>query len=355
MFGLFRFILAVNVVIFHILAVPAVGPLAVYSFFVLSGFLMTTIMHKTYGYSLSGLKSYAINRFLRLFPVYWGLLLVTIAILLLTGNDFAGSFHSKMTLPDTTGEWLANISMLYPAYFPADYGPRLAPATWALTIELFYYLLIGLGLSRNRMISVIWLLASILFIVGRALLSGKFELGYGDFATASLPFAIGACLYHFKHPVIGLLSVLKISKVLPITVLFTLNIALCVCAYLIKYDWSWKLGLLTTLANLPLTAAMVLVLLQTKAKTSSQRFWDKLTGDWSYPVYVFHWAAACLVAWISGWSLNGNGTVPLFILCLLLTLVLSTLVNIGINQPIELLRNRLKTQIATNKTNSREN
>ena len=53
--GIYRFLLALNVVIFHLLDVPAIGPFAVFSFFVLSGFLMTLIMKETYGYSLSGL------------------------------------------------------------------------------------------------------------------------------------------------------------------------------------------------------------------------------------------------------------------------------------------------------------
>ena len=61
MFGVYRFLLALNVVFYHVLDVPGIGPLAVYSFFVLSGFLMTMIMQQTYGYSVTGIKKYAIN------------------------------------------------------------------------------------------------------------------------------------------------------------------------------------------------------------------------------------------------------------------------------------------------------
>ena len=61
MFGVFRLILAFNVVAFHIAGIPTIGRYAVYSFFILSGFLMATIMHKTYGYDVQGLKKYALN------------------------------------------------------------------------------------------------------------------------------------------------------------------------------------------------------------------------------------------------------------------------------------------------------
>ena len=93
--GIYRFLLALNVVIFHLLGVPAIGPFAVFSFFVLSGFLMTLIMKETYGYSLSGLSKYAMNRFLRLFPSYWVLLLITILAIGLVGNSNSKAFHRQ--------------------------------------------------------------------------------------------------------------------------------------------------------------------------------------------------------------------------------------------------------------------
>jgi peptidoglycan/LPS O-acetylase OafA/YrhL len=72
LFGIFRFTLALNVMIFHVMAIKVIGPYAVYSFFILSGFLMTTIMKNTYGYTVSGFKSYAYNRLLRIFPICCG-------------------------------------------------------------------------------------------------------------------------------------------------------------------------------------------------------------------------------------------------------------------------------------------
>ena len=150
MFGIFRFVLALNVVLFHILAIPEVGPLAVYSFFILSGYLMTYIMQETYGYSYAGIRKYALNRFFRLYPVYWALLLVSVILVLFTDANYFALFHNKMTLPSNPTEVMANVLMIYPELRPGDYSVRLAPATWALTIELFFYLLIGIGISKTQ-------------------------------------------------------------------------------------------------------------------------------------------------------------------------------------------------------------
>ena len=71
MFGIWRTLLAIEVVAYHILPLPLIGRYAVFSFFVLSGFLMTEIMQRAYGYTPGGSVRYLANRALRLLPSYW--------------------------------------------------------------------------------------------------------------------------------------------------------------------------------------------------------------------------------------------------------------------------------------------
>ena len=77
MFGILRTLLAINVVLLHIFNVPKLGNYSVSFFFVLSGFLMTLIMNKTYGFTSSGVVFFWKNRILRLYPVYLVLLSIT--------------------------------------------------------------------------------------------------------------------------------------------------------------------------------------------------------------------------------------------------------------------------------------
>lgn len=77
MFGILRTILAINVVLLHVFSVPTLGNYSVSFFFVLSGFLMTYIMHETYGFDLKGVKYFWLNRILRLYPIYLIIILIT--------------------------------------------------------------------------------------------------------------------------------------------------------------------------------------------------------------------------------------------------------------------------------------
>ena len=62
MFGIFRTLLALAVVVDHLGGVHGMGTYAVFGFYVLSGYLMTMVLHRTYGYSISGFSRYALNR-----------------------------------------------------------------------------------------------------------------------------------------------------------------------------------------------------------------------------------------------------------------------------------------------------
>ena len=55
MFGTYRILLAIMVVLLHYADVPMIGQYAVFAFFSLSGYLMTFIMQQNYGYTARGI------------------------------------------------------------------------------------------------------------------------------------------------------------------------------------------------------------------------------------------------------------------------------------------------------------
>jgi peptidoglycan/LPS O-acetylase OafA/YrhL len=348
MFGIYRFVLALNVMLFHILALPTIGPLAVYSFFILSGFLMTTIMHKSYGYSKKGMKNYCINRFLRLYPTYWFLVSIIILIILLVGAEFAATSHSKMQIPQNFGEWLANWAMIFPYFNPIEYSPRIAPPTWALTIELFFYVLIGLGISKNKTISLAWFTCSLLYIVVSNIYTGSFGTGYGNILSASLPFSIGAVIYYYQKE---LSLLLKKAAILPflVSLVFVINVIAVPAAESFLspfYDThGWKLNLLVTWANIPLSALMTVLLFEVKSNNILVLKLDTRVGDYSYPLYIFHTAAACLASWIYlklGFESKSEYIVGVFLLALVITICVAELSEILINKKINKLRFHFK-------------
>lgn len=105
MFGTCRTALAMMVVMLHYAKLAYIGNYAVFGFFALSGYLMTFIMQKNYGYTTRGLGAYALNRFLRIYPLYWMSCLVAFAILLFLGTEYTTAVNPAFAIPDTLVQW----------------------------------------------------------------------------------------------------------------------------------------------------------------------------------------------------------------------------------------------------------
>jgi peptidoglycan/LPS O-acetylase OafA/YrhL len=338
MFGIFRTLLAINVVAFHLLDIRYIGPLAVYSFFILSGFLMTLIMQNTYGYSFKGFKRYATNRFLRLFPAYWILLTLTLGCIFFIGQDFVSSFHSRMLIPGSFSELLANVFMIFPS--GTDYPSRLSPAAWALTIEMFFYILIGLGLSYNKKITVLWLVLSLSYLLFQNIYLGKLGFEYGNIYSASLPFALGAILFHFQVA----LTKINIPASL-ILILFVINIVFMGSAdFFIDEHLIWKFGIVGTALNMFFSFFLISTLYDLPVSKRWKNI-DKIIGELSYPIYVFHWTAAVFCSWLlfrDNLELTMIQNIAVFSTGLLLSVLIAIVVNYYLNNTINYLRAKQK-------------
>ena len=357
MFGIFRFILAVNVMIYHLLAIEVIGPYAVYSFFVLSGFLMTIIMNETYGYSLSGLKRYAQNRCLRLFPIYWFLLILILGVIWLVGEPFSTAYHPNMKVPDTISQWLANLFLVYPNSAPVNYDVRLSPPSWALSIELFFYLLIGIGITKTRTVSVIVFFASL--IVAIYSIFGGNGLGYGTLVEASLPFSLGGILFHFRSDLKYVIHKLPSNCFLVVSsILLCSNLLFAI--YLsdtlqpsILNTAVWKLKVLCVLSNMIISCFVIIGLYYFKPQNRFLKRLDRELGDLSYPLYIFHTAGGCIISWL---LVNENineveeSGVLLFSYSFIFTILVCWLSNFIINGRVEALRKRVKQSLVRGHT-----
>ena len=335
MFGVYRTLLALGVLFQHLAEVPLVGHFAVYGFFVLSGYLMTAIMHETYGYSLRGRMAYGINRFLRLFPLYWMICLFTIALILVFGETLTRAYHSEIYLPREGGDILANLSLIFPHMSPKWASPRLAPPTWALTLELTYYVLIGLGVSRSRRLTVLWLGAGLAYYAASFALGLGHETRYSYLPAASLPFSIGALLFHYRDATAAIARWLPGHPfaLLPLYVLLAL----------LAEGGGATLEVLFA-ANIALHAVIIVKLRDLRGGAWLQRF-DKPIGDLSYPIYLGHYECGFVVSmalWcdpIIGASPRGIVTA---LLAALLALVLAQLVHRFLERPIAIVREAVK-------------
>jgi len=326
----------------HLIGAPFIGVFAVHGFFILSGFLMTTIMHETYGYTLRGFFSFWVNRLIRLYPVYFCVLGLASFLLLVYGEAIAREYRAVIYFPSDWRGWLANLSMVYPHFFPGTEAPRLSPATWALTIELFFYVCISMGLSRSRFLSLFFFAASATYI----LITFLFDLGavwrFGAIASGALPFSLGALLYHYKAFILNKLK--RFQSPWTIAVIFGIYVANPAMVEMGERITGIIFLTPAYFLNYFIHFLLIALLIEPKSFPIPVK-WDKAIGDLSYPIYLIHWQAGFSASMflfqkpVLGTSLQGLTS---FALAVVLAIVASQILVSCIDQPVNRVRSRIK-------------
>lgn len=345
MFGIWRTLLALEVVATHLIAVKVFGPFAVISFFVLSGFLMTMIMHQTYGYTPRGLAGYGANRALRLLPAHWFACLVALILIVALPAGFAQTYHPAMTMPRTAVEWLQNLTLIYPSIYPQDVFPRLSPPTWALTVEIFYYVLIGLGISRTRKSTLVWCAASLAYVIAAIVTDAGKDSVYGSLMGGSFAFSVGSLIYHYREELDRLIG--RGALVLPVLVGARWAIIVGLLVVLVVAGLDWRLRAAFNVVNVLLSAAIVIRLFNFRLGGRWKSI-DKRIGDFSYPIYLLHWPAGLLGAYlVLGEPINGASIASFkafFLGALPILLIMCLVVVFALDPWVEAIRNRVRAR-----------
>ena len=333
MFGTLRTILAIMVLVGHLTDQWQIGTYAVFAFYMISGYLMTHIMQENYGYSGKGRRSFAFNRFLRLYPSYWVVLLGSVLTVLIVGSEFAKSYNKLISIPASAGEWLSAVSMIYLGWFPDRVSPNLAPTTWAITIELFFYLCIALGLSKTKKRVIIWLTASMLYVAYCQLAQLPWPHKYYPIPAASLPFAIGAFIYFRKKE--GYLS-LSDSWITSPAMLSILLIANAVATLL--YPDYFQTGFYTSFL---ISVVLCYEIALGRRWPLIGKKLDTAIGDYSYPIYLMHWQVGMVVSYfvfdkvVQDASIEGYS---LTLASLFLSALIASLLIHGVDKPLRRFR-----------------
>ena len=94
-------------------------------FFVLSGFLITYRYFDNSEFNLKWISRYLINRFVRIYPIYF--ILIVPSILLLSSSDNLNSLSY----------WILNLSLFKGFFFNSRFWG--IPQSWSLTVEFCFY------------------------------------------------------------------------------------------------------------------------------------------------------------------------------------------------------------------------
>ena len=357
--GFLRLLHAISVLMWHstpIFGLPLIGGVAaVQTFYMISGFYMTLILATKY-VGPGSYRLFIVNRFLRLFPIYWVILGLTLASALayrlsmghwLQLEPFVAWRHQ---LSGTTGLYLllTNFAivgqdlLLFLGLDPQQgtlfwtnnflaqevpiYAFLLVPQAWSIGVEIAFYLVAPLIVRRN------------VYQVGGLILLSLLLRAY-------LYYGLG---WHFDP---------WTYRFFPTELAFFLfgTLAFRLYEWLKRQTWPPAIAWGITLLVLGMT--ILYPLLPTPLGDEELKMWchyalillglpfvflatttsklDRWVGELSYPVYLVHFLILTLLRIIPGTAALGfsEGAVAL-----LLSLVAAWLLNVSIANPVEKLR-----------------
>lgn len=347
MFGTFRYFLALTVVFGHLWPNKAcwAAHYAVFAFYVLSGYLITRILKEVYPYSRDGLKRFCVNRFLRLYPTYIAVFLLNLLLLHIAPDD-ALNMSWDLHMPTRIRHWLANI-FIFGLTSWRTYGvdtvmsPRLVNNAWSLNIELWFYLILALGVMRNVKLVLLWLGLAIAHLIYAFSHNYDFFDRYLPVTAGLLPFALGSTLYFVvkRWP-----CSTRISLILGGTGLY----AWIFLPFISSNEGNrpinaWVEGLYISLV----ISALILYALANLRPKDSPRWApvDIWLGNLSYPIFLCHFTAEIGMKWAFPGLDQHDGT--LFAASLVPVNLLAWLLYKTIDHPLEKARARVRPHAIT--------
>ncbi|MGM1023535.1 MAG: acyltransferase family protein [Bacillota bacterium] len=153
------------------------GPISVKLFFVISGYLITRSLLRK-----SNIREFAVNRFLRIYPVF-----LTIHILIFAVGPFIGyKWMTGIGVREYIIHFFSNALML-PGIFPLPIAQIVA---WSLSYEMVFYVLVALAWSvyRSTKIPTIFKWASYAVIIAACVVVVYYR-------KDMLYFAVGIAMY----------------------------------------------------------------------------------------------------------------------------------------------------------------
>jgi len=336
------------------------GRIAVQTFYIISGFYMALILSEKYVGKNGRYSLFLSNRLLRLYPVYWVVLIGTIALFFFLGWYTDGAYGTKLDLYREylgkmgIGEFLfllvSNVVLFFQdavmffgvnpetggLYFtrnflsaePGLYEFLFLPQAWTLGIELLFYVIAPFIIRRKT-----WV---ILIIAGLSLgLRGYLYFGldlnhdpwtHRFFPTELFFFLLGILGYRMHKALKGWehskrVGEIALGLILLLTVIFSL----------ISWSGFQYVYFLLFFLGLPFIF-----------ERTKRWKWDRTIGELSYPVYICHLLILEAILALALPQPGGLGLV-LTVLSVVAAIVLNRL----IAMPIERIRQKRVSQRAT--------
>lgn len=315
--GTLRLILAISVVLFHTWpgALLVGGENAVRIFYVISGYLISFVLAERKSYA--SVQAFYMSRWLRLYPLYLVVALLSLVIVLISGDHPFITTWATASSELRAVAGLLNLTLLgqdawlFVASFPNGTSIArsfldgqfpvwlllLVPQAWTLSLELCFYAIAPYVLmSRTR----IWLLLSLSVLARVALYSmGLAENDpwrYRFFPAELFWFLLGALSHQYLSQWYSKIGLFRARHVATAT---TLSVVIAIFAFPQLDTRGW----LDDIALTGLIACALPLLFSFQNKHAM----DRAFGELSYPIYIVHFLVLWPVSALSreqGWAID---------------------------------------------------
>lgn len=263
------------------------GSLAVLTFFVMSGFIITEAADRQY---IGRPAPFIYNRCLRIIPHFSIALLLSIAIQ--CALDQVGLLRIERQLTSLTNEALtfqnffSNFLTLIP-FFNKSITYNFIPISWALRVELIFYLLITLALictkkfSLDRILAFIAGFMSILFLIFVIFKKGPNSIGFLPY------FILGSSLYFYLKKQSKFIVLIILASLIGIYLHF-MNLPLFHPSLGFRRNFTSQFFILLFL--------LTIFILTTKISLNKGilKNVDAWLGRLTYPLYLYHYVILIL-------------------------------------------------------------
>jgi peptidoglycan/LPS O-acetylase OafA/YrhL len=354
--GSLRFLLAISVAYGHagdFLGFPLVpGDTAVQCFYAISGFYMSLVLNEKYRPESSSYFLFISNRFLRLFPAYGVVLLLTLLLAFVVRGlspspdlPFVVAWHSLNPLDWPSAAFLIGSQVImwgqdlylfltlkhgalvfWPDFHTAPqplYSLLVIPPGWTLGLEFSFYLIAPFIVRRS--------VAAITAIFGASValrLCLQFWFGYqGDpwsyrfFPSEVAVFLIGALAYRvYRLPTIAFNW--RSCRVFAIAIV-------CIAIALLINRWN-GVSRLASVTFWALAVGAIPFLFRATKNTTIDRY----LGELSYPIYICHF----LVIWFLDATVMFGSNLARGSSIIAMTLIVSTALYWIVDRPVDVWR-----------------